>query len=82
MIQKQEIPRMESVMSNFVIFRYTEFTLIIVGIVLMYGFRQNLLLNGIGLGLFFQSSVVLLLDFFAERRGEVYLAYLRSIIEN
>jgi hypothetical protein len=82
MIQKEEIPRMEDVMRNFVIFRYTEITLIIVGIILMYGFRQNLLLNGIGLGLFIQSSVVLLLDFFAERRGEVYLTYLRSIIEN
>jgi hypothetical protein len=82
MIQKEEIPRMESVMRNFVIFRYTEITLIIVGIILMYGFRQNLLLNGIGLGLFIQSSVVLLLDFFAERRGEVYLAYLKTIIEN
>ena len=82
MIQKEEIPRMESVMRNFVIFRYTEITLMIVGIILMYGFRQNLLLNGIGLGLFIQSSVVLLLDFFAERRGEVYLTYLRSIIEN
>jgi hypothetical protein len=43
---------------------------------------ENLLLNGIGLGLFIQSSVVLLLDFFAERRGEVYLAYLKTIIEN
>ena len=82
MIQKEEIPRMESVMRNFVIFRYTEITLMIVGIILMYGFRQNLLLNGIGLGLFIQSSVVLLLDFFAERRGEVYLAYLKTIIEN
>ncbi len=82
MIQKEEIPRMEAVMRNFVIFRYTEITLIIVGIILMYGFRQNLLLNGIGLGLFIQSTVVLLLDFFAERRGEVYLTYLRSIIEN
>jgi len=82
MIQKEEIPRMESVMRNFVIFRYTEITLIIFGIILMYGFRQNLLLNGIGLGLFIQSSVVLLLDFFAERRGEVYLAYLRTIVEN
>jgi hypothetical protein len=82
MIQKEEIPRMEGVMRNFVIFRYTEITLIILGIILMYGFRQNLLWNGIGLGLFIQSSVVLLLDFFAERRGEVYLAYLRTIVEN
>ena len=30
------------------------------------------------MGLFIQSSTVLLLDFFAERRGEVYLAYLRT----
>ena len=82
MIQKEEIPRMESVIRNFVIYRYAEITLIILGMILMYGFRQNLLLNGIGLGLFIQSSVVLLLDFFAERRGEAYLAYLRSIIEH
>ncbi len=82
MIQKEEIPRMEGVMQNFVIFRYTEITLIILGIILMYGFRQNFLLNGIGLGLFIQSGIVLVLDFFAERRGEVYLTYLRTLIEN
>jgi hypothetical protein len=33
-------------------------------------------------GLFIQSSTVLLLDFFAERRGEVYLEYLKSMIDN
>ena len=82
MIQTEEIPRMEKVMRNFVIFRYTEITLIIIGIILMYGARQNSLWNGIGMGLFIQSSTVLLLDFFAERRGEVYLAYLRTIVEN
>ena len=82
MIQTEEIPRMEKVMRNFVIFRYTEITLIIIGVILMYGAQQNSLWNGIGLGLFIQSSAVLLLDFFAERRGEVYLEYLKSIIDN
>ena len=82
MIQKEEIPRMEKVMRNFVLFRYTEITLIIMGIILMYGARQNSLWNGIGVGLFIQSSTVLLLDFFAERRGEVYLEYLKSIMDN
>ena len=82
MIQTEEIPRMEKVMRNFVIFRYTEITLIIIGVILMYGARQNSLWNGIGMGLFIQSSTVLLLDFFAERRGEVYLAYLRTVVEN
>jgi hypothetical protein len=82
MIQKEEIPRMEKVMRNFILFRYTEITLIIIGVILMYGARQNSLWNGIGLGLFIQSSTVLLLDFFAERRGEVYLEYLKSMIDN
>lgn len=82
MIQTEEIPRMESVMRNFVVFRYTEIILIIVGMTLMYGMRQNMLWNGIGLGLFIQSSTVLVLDFFAERRGEVYLTYLKSLVEN
>ena len=82
MIQSAEIPRMEKVMQNFVIFRYVEIALIIFGIMLMYGYRQNLLWNGIGLGLFIQSSIVLILDFFAERRGEIYLAYLRTLTEN
>ena len=81
MIEKVEIPRMEKVMNNFVIFRYAEISLIIVGIIIMYAFRQNLLLNGIGLGLFIESSIVLILDFFAERRGEIYLNYLRTFIE-
>lgn len=81
MIQTTEIPRMEKVMHNFVIFRYVEIILIIFGIMLMYGFRQKLLWNGIGLGLFIQSSIVLILDFFAERRGEIYLAYLRGLID-
>lgn len=82
MIQKAEIPRMENVMQNFVIFKYVEITLIIIGIILMYGYKHNLLWNGIGLGLFTQSSIILLLDFFAERRGAIYLAYLKSISDN
>ena len=81
-ISTEEIPRMEKVMRNFILFRYTEITLIFLGVILMYGARQNSLWNGIGVGLFIQSSTVLLLDFFAERRGEVYLEYLKSMIDN
>lgn len=80
LIKKEEIPRMEKVMKNFVLFRYTEITLIFIGIILMYGAKHYPLWNGIGVGLFIQSSIVLLLDFFAERRGEVYLEYLTSIL--
>ena len=82
MVQKTEIPRMEKVMKNFFIYRCVEIILIVIGMILMYSFRHNLLWNGIGLGLFIQSSIVLILDFFAERRGEIYLSYLRTLIGN
>lgn len=80
-IQTEEIPRMEKVMRNFVIFRYTEIFLIFLGIVLMYTTPQESFWKGIGLGLFIQASIVLSLDFFAERRGDIYLKTLNTIVE-
>ncbi len=80
-IRIHEIPRMEKVMRNFVIFRYVEIALIILGIALMYGTKNDTFWRGIGLGLFIQSGVVLILDFFAERRGYVYLEYLNELSE-
>ena len=76
-----EIPRMEKVMRNFMIFRYVEIALIILGITLMYSYKNDTFLKGIGLGLFIQASIVLSLDFFAERRGYIYLEYLKELIE-
>ncbi|OAZ05486.1 hypothetical protein [Flavobacterium succinicans] len=80
-IKTLEIPRMEKVMSNFVIFRYVEITLIILGIILMYCTKNDTFWRGIGLGLFMQASIVLSLDFFAERRGHVYIKYLKEVVE-
>ena len=80
-IQTEEIPRMEKVLNNFVIFRYVEIALIIVGIVLMYSSMNDTFWRGIGLGLFVQASVVLSLDFFAERRGHIYVVYLKDLVE-
>ena len=77
----QEIPRMEKVMSNFVLFRYLEITLIVLGIFLMYSTQKDTFLRGIGFGLFIQASIVLSLDFFAERRGKVYVDYLIESVE-
>jgi hypothetical protein len=80
-IQSVEIPRMEKVLSNFVIFRYIEIALIILGIVLMYSSMNDTFWRGIGLGLFIQASIVLSLDFFAERRGHIYVEYLKELVE-
>jgi phosphate/sulfate permease len=80
-IKTIEIPRMEKVMSNFVVYRYVEIALIILGIVLMYSSMQDTFWRGLGLGLFMQASIVLCLDFFAERRGHIYVLYLQELIE-
>lgn len=78
-IKAVEIPRMEKVMKNFVFFRYTEMTLIFIGVILYFGCSNFDFWQGLGLGLSMQASVVLALDYFAERRGIEYLEHLNSI---
>ena len=80
-IEIHEIPRMEKVMTNFLIFRYAEIALIILGIVLMYCSMNETIWRGIGLGIFTQASIVLCLDFFAERRGHTYLEFLKEVAQ-
>ena len=77
-IKTDEIPRMKKVMRNFVVFRYTEIALILAGVII-YFYSTHDFWRGLGLGIMIQSSVVLALDSFAERRGFIYLEYLNSI---
>jgi hypothetical protein len=76
-----EIPRMKKVMGNFVVFRYAEIVLIILGIFLMYSALNDSFWRGFGLGLFIQASIILSLDFFAERRGHYYTEYLKEFTQ-
>lgn len=78
-LNTEEIPRMKTVMKNFKIYRYLEICFMIVGLLLMFVWNDSSFKQGIGLGLFMQSALMLSLDFFAERRGEEYLHYLLSI---
>jgi hypothetical protein len=78
-IKANEIPRMEKVMKNFVVYRYMEIALIFIGAVLYFAFAYSDFMRGLGLGLLIQASIVLTLDYFAERRGFIYLEYLNSI---
>ncbi|MFM1793259.1 MAG: hypothetical protein RLZZ252_1613 [Bacteroidota bacterium] len=79
-IKTFEIPRMEKVMKNFVVFRYTEIALILIGIITYFAFARLDFWRGLGLGLLLQASVVLTLDYFAERRGFIYLEHLNKLI--
>ena len=47
----------------------------------MYSSMNDTFWRGIGLGLFSQASIVLCLDFFAERQGHIYIEYLKELVE-
>jgi hypothetical protein len=53
----------------------------ILGAFLMYSTMNDTFWRGLGLGLFIQASIVLTLDFFAERRGHMYLEYIKEFAE-
>lgn len=78
-INTGEIPRMEQVMRNFEIYRWVELALLVAGAILFFSFQPMTFWKGTGLGLFIQAGFMLLLDFFAESRGKVYLEFLRSL---
>jgi hypothetical protein len=78
-IQLEEIPRMKIVLKNFIYYRYFEIVMIAIGLVLLYSFPDYTFWKGLGMGLFVQCLLLLLLDFFAEKRGLSYLNYLQNL---
>jgi hypothetical protein len=78
-VRREEIPRMQAVMKNFVIYRWTEVALLVLGVLLLAFARPAGAWRGAGLGLAVQAGLMLALDFFAERRGDAYLAWLQSL---
>jgi hypothetical protein len=79
-IQTEEIPRMEVVMINFKYYRWVEITLLTMAFITYFCFRPMTMWKGVGLGLFIQAGLMLLLDFVAESRGKTYLEYLKTLI--
>jgi hypothetical protein len=78
-VKSEEIPRMEVVMKKFVLYRWIEIVLMLLGIALFLFFSSAPFWRGIGLGLAIQAFFMLFLDYFAESRGLVYLAFLRKL---
>lgn len=78
-IQSEEIPRMDVVMKNFVLYRWIEIALMLIGILMFFYFQPMTVWRGVGLGLSIQAGFMLLLDFFAESRGKIYLEFLKNL---
>lgn len=80
-LKKEELPRMKTVMKNFVIYRYMEIAFVIVGIGLFYYFSNKPsqeFWKGLGAGLCIMAVIALSADYFAEKRGQVYTKGLES----
>lgn len=75
-LKDKELPRMKTVMKNFVIYRYTEIFLFLVGTTLYIYFIRDFTKDfwrGFGLALAIMAILALTADFFAEKRGKVYM---------
>lgn len=82
--KNEELPRMQTVNRNFVIYRYVEIALAITGIVLLLAFRNNegkAFWFGLGITLAIQSVLMLGADYFAERRALFYTQQLQSLLK-
>lgn len=74
-VKMEEGRRMEKVMKNFVIIRYVEIGLALVGIFLFLYFKNDpvrVFWKGCGLTLAIMAVIALGMDYFAEKRGKEY----------
>lgn len=79
-VKQTELPRMEKVMTNFVVYRWVEIAFIITGLMLIFLFRASpnrSFWYGLGVALAIQAMVMLGADYFAEKRGKIYMNELK-----
>lgn len=81
-LQTIEIPRIEIVLQNFVIYKWIEICLILTSIILILVFYKSpqAFWKGLGLGLLIQACLLLCLNVMAEQRAETYLHFLLQIV--
>ncbi len=82
-LKEKEIPRMQTVIKNFIVYRWVEIILFLTGAALYIYFIRDIrhdFWRGFGLALALMAFLALTADYFAERRGHVYLNGLKSFI--
>jgi hypothetical protein len=71
----EESQRMERVIKSFRVYKGTEIILLAIGIALTIAFREYNLWYSLGIGLIIESSLMLVLDLFAEKRAHEYIQF-------
>lgn len=83
-LKTKELPRMETVMKSFIVLRYTEIALALIGLILFVYYRNDTahtFWKGLGAGLAVMVLIGLGADYFAEKRGHVYINGLRQFVQ-
>ena len=83
-LKNAEIPRMKTVATNFVYYRYTEIVLLLAGIILFVYFKntpEKYFWKGLGMALALEALIRLGAEFFAEKRAKIYLDGLTQFTE-
>lgn len=75
----QELARMKTVRSSFMIYKAVEVGFIVIGLVLAFTRRLHRFWRGMGLGMLVQGALMLPADLLAEERAGVYLAQLEAL---
>lgn len=74
-----ELPRMETVRRSFNLYKGIEITLLVLGIVGYFYFRERQTLFAASNGLMLQSALMLALDMVSERRADIYMDHIRRL---
>lgn len=83
-LKNKELPRMEKVNKNFVIYRWIEIVLTIVGLLIVFFSRKDparLFWYGLGVALTIQAVIMLLADYSAENRAGKYTSGLVEYLQ-
>jgi len=83
-LKEKEFPRIKKVMQQFVIYRYAELFLFLLGAGIYIWFIRDWkhdFWRGFGLALAFMALTALVADFFAEKRGKKYIKGLEQFIQ-
>lgn len=76
-----EVPRMNTVMKNFSIYKMVEVAFVVIGLLLIFLAPSKEFWLGIGVGMLLQGAFMLTADIFAERRGTEYIQAIDRIAE-
>jgi cytochrome c biogenesis factor len=73
-----ESPRMARVLRSFTIYKAVELALLAMGLALILLNKELNFSKGLGAGLFAQSVIMLVFDYFAEKRGKKYAEFVEQ----